>query len=176
MSSLAQALIAYARSSGKDASSLYRALAEPRSQRTPDYSAQSRPRTSGDGEGGGEGGLSYPTENIGDLLILPTYWKGTHPTGGSSWAGQGSTATDIMAKAGTQVGAPEPGVVEYFHPTGAQGGGSMRFDPDAPGPDYWIGHIAQGLPSGTRIKHRGQRIARISRDHAAPHAHVDRIR
>jgi hypothetical protein len=84
------------------------------------------------------------------------------------------TAEDIMAKAGTYVGAPEPGVVKYFHPTGAQGGGSMLFDPDAPGGDYWLGHIAQGMPAGTRIKRRGQRIARVSADHAAPHVHIDR--
>jgi len=174
MSSLAQALIEYATTGGKSLAPITRALSQ-RSQRYPAYSKQSRPAPMHDGEGGGEGEHADPYQG-GSLLVLPRTWKGTHPTGGSSWAGQGSTATDIMAKAGTIVGAPEPGVVEYFHPTGAQGGGSMRFDPDAPGPDFWIGHIAQGVPAGTRIKRRGQRIARISSDHAAPHAHVDRIR
>ena len=174
MSSLAQALIEYASTGGKSIAPITRALSQ-RSQRYPAYSKQSRPAAPDHGEGGGDGEASDVFQS-GELLVLPKTWKGTHPTGGSSWAGQGSTATDIMAKAGTIVGAPEPGVVEYFHPTGAQGGGSMRFDPDAPGPDYWVGHISQGVPAGTRIRKRGKRIARISPDHAAPHAHVDRIR
>ena len=171
--SLADALISYAQSGGKDSSSLYRALAQPR--RTgpqPSYSAQSRPRPSGDGEGGGEGGPTMPAEHLSKMLVLPTGWKGTHTTSGLGWGNM--TAEDIMARAGTQVGAPEPGVVKYFHPTGAQGGGSMLFDPDAPGGDYWLGHIAQGLPAGTRIKRRGQRIAYVSSDHPAPHVHIDR--
>ena len=165
--SLANALIAYAQSGGKNTSALYRALAKPDHPRT-----ITRPDAPSDGEGGGAGGPSYPLQQAGDLLILPTTWKGTHTTSNLGWGNM--TAEDIMAKAGRPVGAPEPGVVEYFHPTGAQGGGSMLFNPDAPGGDYWLGHIAQGLPAGTRVKRRGQRIALVSSDHPAPHVHIDR--
>jgi hypothetical protein len=172
--SLAAALLEYASSGGKSITPITRALSQS-SRRYPSYSKQSRPQPAHDyGEEGGEGAVSDVFQN-GELLVLPRTWKGTHNTDGLTDANR-NTAIDIMAKAGTTVGAPEPGRVEYFHPTGAQGGGSMRFDPDAPGPDYWIGHIAQGLAAGTRVGKRGKRIALISPDHAAPHAHVDRIR
>ena len=164
--SLAQALIGYAQSGGKNDSALYRALAQR------DEAPRFAPVPSSGSSGASFQGMSAPAYSGQGRLTLPTQWKGTHVTSGLGWGTK--TAADIMARAGTPVGAPEPGVVEYFHPTGAQGGGSMLFDPVAPGPDYWIGHIAQGLPAGTRIRRRGQRIAVISPDHAAPHAHVDR--
>jgi hypothetical protein len=173
--SLAAALLEYASSGGKSITPITRALSQ-RSPRYPSYSKQSRGESAhaDHGEGGGEGAVSDVYQN-GELLVLPRTWKGTHNTDGLTAANR-NTAIDIMAKAGTTVGAPEPGRIEYFRPTGAQGGGSMLFDPDAPGPDYWIGHIAKGLAAGTRVRKRGQRIALISPDHAAPHAHVDRVR
>lgn len=79
---------------------------------------------------------------------------------------------DIMAKAGTPVGAPEAGVVKRYDPKGAQGGGSMHFLADS-GTMYWLGHISNGRPPGTRVR-KGEIIAYISGDHANPHLHIDR--
>lgn len=103
-------------------------------------------------------------------LTMPTSWKSTHVTDGLG--DQGFThAEDIMGSPGTQVGAPEEGTVMYFHPTGAQGGGSMMIKA-ASGRYYWLGHIANGVPAGTKVK-RGQTIALISGDHPRPHVHID---
>ena len=111
-----------------------------------------------------------PTEMHGKMTVLPTAWKRTHNTDGL--ADQGFThAQDIMRDAGTPVGAPEAGTVLYFHPDGAQGGGSMMIRA-ASGRVYWLGHIANGVPAGTKVK-RGQLIAQVSSDHAAPHIHID---
>lgn len=107
----------------------------------------------------------------GKALVLPTSWKGTHTTDGMDW-GKG-TAVDIMAPPGTPVGAPEDGVVVYYHPTGAQGGGSMLLRA-ASGRSYWIGHIdGAAVPPGTQVR-RGQVITYVSADHSAPHVHLDR--
>jgi murein DD-endopeptidase MepM/ murein hydrolase activator NlpD len=76
-----------------------------------------------------------------------------------------------MAAPGTIVGAPEAGVVMKWNPTGAQGGGSMYFRADS-GKTYWLGHIANGLKPGTKVR-RGQRIAIVSSDHPRPHVHMD---
>lgn len=111
------------------------------------------------------------TEASGGFLQLPTKWKSTHPTSGLEDEGF-TTAIDIMGTAGTRVGAPEDGVVVYFHPDGAQGGGSMLLRTKS-GREYWMGHIANGVKAGTRVK-RGQRIADVSADHARPHVHLDR--
>jgi murein DD-endopeptidase MepM/ murein hydrolase activator NlpD len=157
----------YAQSGGKDPRGLLSGLTRAHHEAR---AATSRPRPVDDGEGGGSGGPSYPLQHLGDALTLPTTWKGTHVTSGLGW--NTKTAEDIMAKAGTQVGAPEPGTVEYFHPTGAQGGGSMMFKADS-GREYWLGHLAEGLPAGTRVPKRGQRIAYVSNKHAAPHVHID---
>jgi hypothetical protein len=173
MSSLAQALIEYAATGGKSLAPITRALSQ-RSQRYPGYSEQTRPVGPDDAEGGGDGAPSAPFQGgsqSGSTFVLPRTWKGTHVTDGLGWGTK--TAEDIMLKAGTALGAPEAGHVVYYHPTGAQGGGSMLFDPDAPGPDYWIGHIEGSAPIGKRVK-RGQRISTVSSKHAAPHAHVDR--
>lgn len=116
-------------------------------------------------------GAGFTTQRKGSLLILPTKWESTHPTSGLEDQGF-TSAIDIMGKAGTIVGAPEAGIVVYFHPTGAQGGGSMLLRTPS-GREYWIGHIANGVKAGTRVK-RGQRIADISADHDAPHVHLDR--
>ena len=120
--------------------------------------------------GGATAPGAAPIEYKGKELVLPTSWKSTHVTDGL--ADKGFThAEDIMGHPGTPVGAPEEGVVMYFHPTGAQGGGSMMIRA-ASGRTYWLGHIADGVPAGTKVT-RGQRIATISGDHPRPHVHID---
>lgn len=111
----------------------------------------------------------------GQVLVAGTSWKGTHTTGGDLRYGDwGSmTATDIMARPGTPVGAPEDGVI-FDTNSSAQGGSAFYFLSDS-GWLYWLGHIEQPLPQGTRVK-RGQPIAVISPDHSAPHLHIDKKR
>ncbi len=77
-----------------------------------------------------------------------------------------------MAKAGTPVGAPEAGTVLYWHPDGAQGGGSILFRSDS-GHLYWLGHLDDGVAGGTHVG-RGGVIAVVSSRHKAPHVHIDR--
>jgi len=103
------------------------------------------------------------------LLAIPRSWQGTHVSDGLGWGTK--TAVDIMAKAGTKVGSPVSGVVLYFHPKGAQGGGSMLIR-GTDGKEYWLGHIDNGLKSGSAVK-MGQPVASVSSDHANPHVHVD---
>ena len=172
--SVAQALIQRAQSSSPEVGGLLEALAASRRQ-----AAAPMPR-----KPPVEVDRPYPQEHGGHdhqgavrahgRLTLPTSWKGTHDTSGADWNRNAPTAVDLMSAAGTIVGAPEPGVIERHG--SAQGGQSLTFDPDAPGPDYWLGHLSNLLPIGTRIKRRGQRIALVSSDHAAPHVHADRIR
>lgn len=111
------------------------------------------------------------TKYVKGTLVLPTQWKSTHPTSGLEDEGFNS-AIDIMSPAGTPVGAPEDGVVLRWNPTGAQGGGSMWFRSRS-GRLYWIGHIANGLQPGAKVR-RGDVIAEVSADHARPHVHLDR--
>jgi hypothetical protein len=106
----------------------------------------------------------------GNKLNPGMTWQGTHVTDNLDWNGGRKTARDIMAKAGTVVVAPEAGRI--IRHGGAQGGESMYFLSDK-GHLYWLGHIDSMLPVGSRVK-RGQGIARISSDHAAPHLHIDR--
>lgn len=113
----------------------------------------------------------HETVRTGDMLVLPTKWESTHPTSGLEDKGF-TSAIDIMGAPGTIVGAPEDSVVVYWHPTGAQGGGSMLLRTPS-GREYWLGHIANGVKAGTRVR-RGQRIATISADHPRPHVHLDR--
>jgi hypothetical protein len=121
-------------------------------------------------KGGGQGHDHPATKATGGFLQIPLRWDATHPTDGLGWNTR--SAVDIMAAPGTGVGAPEDAVVVYWKPTGAQGGGSMLLR-TASGREYWLGHIANGLKAGSRVK-RGQRIADISSDHDAPHLHLDR--
>jgi murein DD-endopeptidase MepM/ murein hydrolase activator NlpD len=104
----------------------------------------------------------------GKGITLPWKYKSTHETDGLQDEGF-TRAIDIMGTPGTPVSAPSGGTVVYFHPTGAQGGGSMliRF---ANGREAWIGHIANGLPAGTKFK-GGMQLAQISPDHPRPHVH-----
>lgn len=123
-------------------------------------------------DSGGGGGPALGTQRSGNVLVMPTQWKGTHPTDSAPWNTQGSTATDIMANPGTIVGAPEPGrVVRHGS---AQGGQALYYQGQS-GRSYWLGHVDDMVPVGTVVRKRGGRIAVISPDHPAPHAHWDRI-
>jgi hypothetical protein len=115
-------------------------------------------------------GPEYGTKRSAGFLGLPTHWDATHETDGLGWGT--FSAIDIMSDPGVAVGAPEDAVVVYWKPTGAQGGGSMLLRTKS-GREYWVGHIANGLRAGTRVR-RGQRIADVSADHDAPHVHLDR--
>ena len=106
----------------------------------------------------------------GKGMSIPTSWTGTHPTDGLGW-GSG-TAVDLMGNPGTPVSLQEDVTVVYWHPTGAQGGGSMLVRTDS-GREYWLGHIANGRKAGTRVR-AGRPLAVISSDHPRPHVHVDR--
>lgn len=101
---------------------------------------------------------------------LPARFTGTHVTDGLGWGTR--TARDFMAPAGTTVDSPVSGTILYFHPEGAQGGGSMMIVGDD-GYEYWLGHIQDGLAGG-RVE-AGQPIARVAfQNVSAPHVHVDR--
>jgi murein DD-endopeptidase MepM/ murein hydrolase activator NlpD len=104
----------------------------------------------------------------GRVLNLPLRWKGTHNTDNLTAAGR-NTAIDIMADAGTAVTAPFDGTVERWG--SAQGGESMYLRAKN-GKRYWLGHVADMIPAGSRFR-KGSVIAYISSDHAAPHAHWD---
>lgn len=167
--SLATALMSYAQSKGRNTTPLFEALAQKHAEKRM-AGPSARPVDRPIGQPSRDEGQHYPpAKATGGFLQLPTSYKTTHQTSGLP----GYPAVDIMAKAGTVVGAPEAGKVVYFHPTGAQGGGSMMFDPDAPGPNYWLGHLDAGIRPGSHVK-RGQRIALVSSRHAAPHVHEAR--
>lgn len=106
----------------------------------------------------------------GKTLIPTTSWNGTHITDGLDWNNGQKTAIDIMAKAGTPVGAPESGRI--IRHSSAQGGQAMWFLADS-GIMYWLGHIDNMSAVGSRVR-RGQVIAYISANHASPHLHIDR--
>ena len=172
--SLANALLTYARTSGRSGvNPILEALAQSRMRSTRSPVSREPAPMSGEGPNPASGPV-YGSSLSRGMLTLPTRWKGTHDTGGADWNDNARTAEDIMARAGTWVGAPEAGHVVYYHPTGAQGGGSLLFDPDAPGGNYWLGHITGSAPIGKRLR-RGQRLTRVSADHPAPHVHIDRI-
>lgn len=103
--------------------------------------------------------------------ILPTSWQPTHVSDGLGWGTK--SAVDLFpGPPGTPVGSPVSGAVVYFHPDGAQGGGSMLIRGDD-GYEYWLGHIDAGVPAGTRLA-RGSQIAVVSSRHPRPHVHIDR--
>ncbi len=110
------------------------------------------------------------TKLTGKTLQPGTSWGGTHVTDGLDWNKGQRTARDIMAAPGTAVLAPESGVIVRHG--SAQGGQAMYFMSES-GHLYWLGHIDNMLPAGTRVR-KGERIAAISSDHAAPHLHIDR--
>ncbi len=111
-----------------------------------------------------------PMKGGGGFIQLPVAWKGTHVTDQLGWGTK--TAEDIMGNPGTGLGAPMAGEVIYYHPTGAQGGGSMLVRYKS-GQEVWLGHIESGLGPGSKFK-AGQQIAVISADHPNPHVHIDR--
>lgn len=116
------------------------------------------------------GAATGPTKPVqatrtGQGILPPLTFKATHQTSGLGW-----DAIDIMDPPGTPVRSPISGVVKYFHPEGAQGGGSMEIIGDD-GQTYWLGHIANGLPGGTRID-PGTLLAVVANQSvSAPHLH-----
>lgn len=118
----------------------------------------------------GVGGANYKATYKGDAYVPGSAWKGSHVTDGLDWNGGQQTAADIMLKAGTPIGAPESGKIVRHG--SAQGGSALYFMSDS-GHLYWMGHIENALPVGTRVN-RGQPIAVVSSRHAAPHLHIDR--
>ena len=107
----------------------------------------------------------------GGGLTIPMSWKGTHVTDRLGW--DTHTAKDFMADPGTPVRLAEDVTVVYYHPEGAQGGGSMLLRTKS-GREYWVGHIASDRKAGERIR-AGSPIAVVANQKvSAPHAHVDR--
>ncbi len=102
-------------------------------------------------------------------VITSHGWKGTHVTDNLDWNHGKKTAADIMAHAGTPVGAPEAGTIERIG--SAQGGSSVYFK-GVSGKTYWLGHIDNPLPVGTQVN-VNQPIAVVSSDHPHPHLHID---
>jgi hypothetical protein len=152
------------------AASRHRREAEQRQAASPVTHAAAS-HSAGPSATGGEPDPQVPYQAGGAAFTLPTQWKGTHQTDGLGWGTK--TAVDLFPGGpGTPVGAPESGTVEYFHPTGAQGGGSMMYRADD-GSEYWIGHIEGGAPAGSHLK-RGQRIASVANQSVSvPHVHID---
>lgn len=105
----------------------------------------------------------------GNEVITSHGWKGTHITDGLDWNHGAKTAGDIMAKAGSEVGAPEDGTI--IRHGSAQGGSSIYFKGKS-GKTYWLGHIDGALPVGTIVR-ADQPIAVVSSDHPRPHVHID---
>jgi hypothetical protein len=107
----------------------------------------------------------------GKVLNPGTNWAGTHVTDGLDWNHGDKTAVDIMARAGTPVGAPEAGTVVRHG--SAQGGQALYFQGRS-GTMYWLGHIDNMAAVGTAVR-AGQPIALISADHPRPHLHIDHL-
>ena len=105
----------------------------------------------------------------GKEFVVPDTFEGTHVTDNLDWGSK--SARDFVMPAGTPVALPEDVEVLYWHPTGAQGGGSMLVRTKS-GREGWLGHIDNGLPAGTHVR-AGTRIANISSDHPTPHLHMD---
>lgn len=112
-------------------------------------------------------GVTAIDASSGKMVTTSGGWNPTHVTSNLGWGTK--SAGDIMASPGTPVGAPEAGTILRYG--SAQGGQSMYFK-GASGKTYWMGHINQGLPPGTRVG-ANQPITTISADHAAPHLHID---
>lgn len=107
--------------------------------------------------------------DAGSLIDTSIPRKGTHITDGLDWNQGRKTAVDIMASPGTPVGAPEDGQVVRWG--SAQGGEALYFQ-GASGRMYWLGHIDDRAPVGSRVS-QGAVLARVSADHPAPHVHFD---
>lgn len=119
---------------------------------------------------GGQQTSLEPTGKGGGYLDTSKGWSGTHVTDGLDWNSGQKSAADLMAAAGTSVGAPEAGMVVRHG--SAQGGQAMYFK-GASGKMYWLGHIDNMLPVGSKVA-QGAVIATVSPDHARPHLHIDR--
>lgn len=105
------------------------------------------------------------------MIVTSKGWKGSHVTDGLDLNKGSKTAGDIMAAPGTPVGAPESGTV--FRWGSAQGGEALYFRGDS-GKVYWMGHIDNRAPVGTKVR-KDQVIASVSADHPAPHLHIDAV-
>lgn len=112
---------------------------------------------------------------VDGMIVTSKGWKYTPHAGGVTdglkWGDKGVPG-DILGRPGTPVGAPVSGVIEKRG--SAQGGESVYLIGDD-GFEYWLGHISNALPVGTRVK-ANQVIARISGDHANPHLHITKRR
>jgi hypothetical protein len=105
------------------------------------------------------------------VLVTSKGWKHTPHAGGITdglgWGDKGVPG-DILARPGTKVGAPVSGVIT--RKSSAQGGEALYLKGDD-GNEYWLGHIENALPEGTRVK-TNQVIAVISDEHKNPHLHI----
>ena len=110
-----------------------------------------------------------------NLQTLP--WKETpHAGGRTSNLGWGDDEpVDIMGEPGTPVFAPSPGTVTA-HGSAQEGGQSITImGPDGAEYDYWLGHLDQLIPVGTKVK-PGDYVGAISGEHPRPHVHATRRR
>lgn len=106
----------------------------------------------------------------GGGIAVPGQFGGTHVTDGLGWGTK--TAKDYMGDPGTAVRLPYDVEVVYYHPEGAQGGGSMLVRTED-GREYWIGHISSPHGPGDRIRRGGVVAVVANQNVSAPHAHVD---
>ena len=122
---------------------------------------------------GGVGGAAYQEEQRGKVFVPGSAWKGSHVTDGLDWNGGQQTAADIMKPAGTPIGAPESGrIVRHGS---AQGGSSLYFLSDA-GHLYWMGHIENALPVGTKVRRGEPDRGRLLEARSAAPAHRPLLR
>ncbi len=95
----------------------------------------------------------------------------THETGGVP---HHPAFDDAVGHPGLAVIAPEALTIEYIgHATrrdGSPNGRSIHAT-GASGIHYWIGHVEDVLPVGTKVQ-KGRKMAVISANHEAPHVHV----
>lgn len=111
----------------------------------------------------------------GAINLSTTKWHETPHAGGvTSGLGWGNDEPmDIMGSPGTPVGAPAAGEV-IDHGTAQEGGLSVTIM-GSDGYEYWLGHLEDLPPIGTKVK-PGQIVGTISGKHPRPHVHATRIR
>ena len=131
--------------------------------------------TSIDPAGTGPPGKGFKGVFKGKTYVLPSAWQSEapHPTAGLDWNNGARTADDLFpGPPGTPVGSPENGVIVKHG--NADGGQSVYVLSDS-GSTYFIGHIENAIPVGTRVK-RGTPIAIVSPHHDNPHVHIDKYK
>ena len=95
----------------------------------------------------------------------------THETGGVP---HHPAFDDAVGHPGIAVLAPEPLTITMVgHAVRRDGNpdGRSIHATGVSGIDYWIGHVENVLPVGTKVR-KGQKMATISPNHEAPHVHV----